>query len=240
MKEEFWAEARALGVSLNDRQRTAFHRYCDFLLAENRRLNLTAIATPDEVYRRHFLDSLSGLVVLPQMPGLRLIDVGTGAGFPAIPLKIARPDLYVTLLEATRKKADFLRRLVRELALSDVTVVWERAETAGQDPRHRERYDVAVARALAPLPVLLELLLPFCRVGGTCVAWKGPRIAEERPAADAALSLLGGQLRTVETVHLPGDDALERYLVVVDKVTPTPDRYPRRPGIPAKRPLGTA
>jgi 16S rRNA (guanine527-N7)-methyltransferase len=239
-EEVFLSDVRTFGISLSGEQQTAFRRYCDFLLAENRRLNLTAITTPPEVYRKHFLDSLSGLPALPADSGIRLIDVGTGAGFPGLPLKIARPDLRATLLEATRKKAGFLRRLIRELALEDVIVVWGRAETVGRDPQHREQYDVAVARAVAPLPALVELLLPFCRVGGICLAWKGPHVVEERAAADAALKLLGGRLRAVEAVRLPGDIPPERYLVVVDKVAPTPNRYPRRPGIPTKRPLGGA
>lgn len=237
VRENFSADAQALGVALNDAQRTAFRRYEDMLLAENRRLNLTSITTPDEVQIKHFLDSLTGLALLPASAGLRVIDVGTGAGFPGIPLKIARLNLRLTLLEATRKKAGFVERLTDRLGLSHVHVIWERAETLSHDPAHREQYDVALARAVAALPTLLELLLPFCRVGGACIAWKGPRAEEEVIAAEEALALMGGRLREVRKLRLPGTDEPARSLIVVDKVAPTPKRYPRRPGIPAKRPL---
>jgi len=229
-------QVAALGIARDEAQVAAFRKFHDTLLAENQYLNLTALSTTEGVQSKHFLDSLSGLPLLPDMPNLRVIDVGAGAGFPGIPLRIVRPDLHLTLLEATRKKTDFLRRLVEELSLSGVTVVWGRAEMVAHDPAHRERYDVALARAVAPLPTLLELLLPFCRLDGLCVAWKGPKGPDEAVAAERALGLLGGRLREVRPVHIPGDSGA-RFLIVVEKVGPTPDKYPRRPGMPAKRPL---
>jgi 16S rRNA (guanine527-N7)-methyltransferase len=162
--------------------------------------------------------------------------VGSGAGFPGLPLKIACPDLRLTLLEATGKKAEFLTEVVNRLGLTDVTVLNARAEQAGHDPAHRAAYDLAVARALAAMPVLAELTLPFVRPGGLVIAQKGEDPAAEVEAAQAAFHRLGGRLRRVLPVSLPGL-AAARHLVVVEKVAATPDRYPRRPGMPAKRPL---
>ncbi len=236
MWDSFLERVAVLGIALDNAQEAAFRKFHDILLAENERLNLTALATTEAVQNKHFLDSLSGLSLLPKSPGLRVIDVGTGAGFPGVPLKIVRPDLRLTLLEATRKKAEFLERLVGRLALSNVTIIWERAETLAHDVAYRAQYDVVLARAVAPLPGLLELLLPFCRVGGTCVAWKGPKGPDEAVAAERALAVLGGRLRETRPVHIP-DESSRRFLLVVEKVAATPDKYPRRPGMPAKRPL---
>ena len=186
---------------------------------------------------------------------LRVLDVGAGAGFPAIPLKLACPDWRVTLLEATRKKCDFLEHLVIVLALRDTRVIWGRAETAGRTPpvssaavpapggrgpaghrpAEREQYDLVVARAVAELNVLAEFMLPFARVGGHCIAWKGD-VEEEVRAAQGAIEKLGGRLSAVHAVQVPGIDA-QRNLVVIEKVSPTPAAYPRREGVPSKRPL---
>ena len=172
---------------------------------------------------------------------LRVLDVGAGAGFPAVPLKLACPDWRVTLLEATRKKCDCLEHLVIVLALRDTRVVWGRAETAGRTPpvssrpAEREQYDLVVARAVAELNVLAEFMLPFARVGGHCIAWKGDVEAEVR-AAGRAIEKLGGRISAVCAVQLPGIDA-QRNLVVIEKVSPTPTQYPRRVGVPSKKPL---
>jgi 16S rRNA (guanine527-N7)-methyltransferase len=229
------AGAAALGVTLSTQQVEQFARYRAELLDWNTRFNLTAIRDPREVEIRLFLDALTCLQVLP--PGaLRLIDVGSGAGFPGLALKLARPELQVTLLEATGKKAQFLQHVVAALALDGVTVLNTRAEQAGQDPAQRERYDWAVARAVAELRVLAEYLLPLVRVGGRALAQKGAGIDEELAAAGPALAALGGRLTEVRMVRVPGLDG-ERHLVVVDKLTPAPAQYPRRAGVPAKKPL---
>lgn len=217
-------------MHLTDEQLAQFDRYRKELLDWNRRLNLTAITHPEEVDRLHFLDSLACLLEpIPQ--GARLLDVGAGAGLPGLPLKIARQDLAVTLLEATGKKARFLEHVIGALELTRVNVVTDRAETAPG----RERFDVVVARALAVLPALLELTLPFCRVGGKVLALKkGAGLQAEVASASRALQVLGAELGEVHEYELNGEP---RQVVVIPKNSPTPAGYPRRPGMPAKRPL---
>ena len=164
-----------------------------------------------------------------------LVDVGAGAGFPGLPLKILRPELQLTLVESIAKKAAFLRHIVDTLALSNVEIVVARAEMAGRDPAQRERYDVAVARAVAELRVLAEYCLPLCRIGGRFLAPKGARIENELQAALPAIAQLGGRLVAIEPVEL--SELEPRTLVIIEKITSTPPQYPRAPGVPAKRPL---
>ena len=210
----------------------AFDRYRDELLDWNQRINLTAVREPSAVDELHFADSLACLLE-PLPAGALVLDVGAGAGLPGLPLKIARPDLRLTLLEATGKKARFLEHVVSVLGLEGVTVVNERAETYAAAAR--EAFDVIVARALAALPTLLELTLPFCRLGGAVLAMKkGAALGEEVASAGRALQVLGGELAPEHTYDLAGE---QRAIVVVRKVRPTPPQYPRRPGVPAKNPL---
>jgi 16S rRNA (guanine527-N7)-methyltransferase len=245
--------ARQLGLYLSAEHLAAFQRYYEELVEWNRRFNLTTVTGYEEVQLRHFLDSLTVLLTLPgwgqEVVGEQLpfvcrpqpwlcLDVGAGAGFPGLPLKIVCPELKLTLLEATRKKVEFLLHVADDLGLKDVEVVWERAEALGQNAHYRERYDVVVARAVAELVVLSEYCLPFCRVGGRFVAQKGLGAEQEVEAAQTALDTLGGTVRELKEISLPGQRE-RRVLVVIDKVAPTPSRYPRRPGIPAKRPLLT-
>ena len=230
--------AAALGLSLAPGQAASLERYAEELVDWNRRLNLTAITGPSEIVDKHFLDSLSVLVACEVPVGSRMVDVGSGAGFPGLPLRIARPDLRLALLEATRKKCEFLRYVVKALDLADVTIVNARAEEAGRDPVHRERYDVAVARAVAEMATLAEYLLPFVRVGGLAIAQKSGEVRAEVGRAEAAVTTLGGRLQDVHEVRVPGLDE-PRYLIVLEKTAPTPDKYPRRPGMPEKKPLGS-
>jgi 16S rRNA (guanine527-N7)-methyltransferase len=230
--------ASAIGISLSPAQVQAFRVYRDELLEWNRRFNLTAITDPAEVETRHFLDSLTVARAVPGGLGSHtpLADVGSGAGFPGIPLKIAFPALPLTLIEATGKKARFLEYIAARLGLENVTVVARRAEEAGRDPALREAFAVVVARALAPMAALAELTLPLCAVGGRVIAQKRGDIAAELRAAERAVLLLGGRLQETVPVSAPGlEDG--RVLVVVDKTSPTPGQYPRRPGVPARRPL---
>ncbi|MFQ5946937.1 MAG: 16S rRNA (guanine(527)-N(7))-methyltransferase RsmG [Anaerolineae bacterium] len=229
--------ARSWGMELGSAQLKAFDLYREWLLTWNRRLNLTRITEPAEVEVLHFLDSLSCLLVLDPLPaGTRLIDVGAGAGFPGIPLKIMVPGLELALLEATAKRSRFLEAVAEALGLSPVEVIQARAEEAGQHPDYRERYDVGVARAVGPLPVLLEYVLPLVLVGGAFIAQRGTEAEAEVASSGMALERLGGEVADIRPVRLPGAYKI-RHLVRVEKVTPTPARYPRRPGIPRKRPL---
>ncbi len=225
-----------LGIHLTPQQQEALAIYKRELLAWNKRVNLTAIRDPKTVETKHFLDSLSCLRVTGCPPGLRLIDVGTGAGFPGLVLKIACPSWRVTLVEAVGKKAAFCQHMVNLLGLKEVEVLHARAEELGHAPAHREAYDWAVARAVARLPILAEYLLPLVRVGGRMLAQKGETGPAEAQEAEYAIRVLGGELERVVPVAVPGV-AEDRYLIVVHKVAPTPAQYPRRPGIPAKRPL---
>jgi len=236
--EKLSAGAIKLGLQLNPSQLDQFRIYWEELVDWNRRLNLTAITDYEEVQIKHFLDSLTVTLAWPQPKGsLRLIDIGTGAGLPGIPLKILRPDIRLVLLEATAKKASFLHHLTDRLGLDNVEIVVARAEEAAHKPQYRERFDLVLSRAVAPLPTLVELTLPFNTTGGRLVAQKKGAIQAEVNQAKKAISLLGGKLRELKRVD-PAEFADERWLVVIDKIGPTPEPYPRRPGIPAKRPLG--
>lgn len=225
---------RDWNVSLSDIQVEQFARYADELRNWNEQLNLTAIIDREGIAVRHFLDSLRVAQSWGAIPK-RLIDVGTGAGFPGLPLKILHPEIQLTLVESIEKKANFLRHIAFELGLADVEVVVGRAEALGREPERREQYDVAVARAVAELRVLAEYCLPLVRVGGRFLAPKGGNVLEEAELARAGLAKLGGNLLAVEPVELPGIEP--RTLVVIEKVAPTPAQYPRAIGIPSKRPL---
>lgn len=231
--------ARELGVTLTERHMAAFEVCYRELMAWNQRFNLTAITDREGVLVRHFLDSLSCLKVLSRNEldaGAQVVDVGTGAGYPGLPLKIVCPGMRLTLLEATGKKVGFLEHLTLELQMNSVRAIHARSEELGQDPAHREQYDWAVARAVAEMPTLVEYLLPLVRVGGAILAQKGEGAPAEVQKAENAIATLGGRVRRLAPVELRGL-AETRYLVVVDKVAATPEKYPRRPGMPNKRPI---
>ena len=230
-------EAQALfNIHLTRHQVTALSTYEKELLEWNQKFNLTAIRDSESIRTKHFLDSLSCVLAWKALPPNSLIDVGTGAGFPGIPLKILYPNLKLTLVESVGKKAMFCEHVVRLLGLEQVEVVHARAEDLGQNPQHRERYDWAVARAVANLHVLSEYLIPLLKIGGGMLAQKGESGPAEAQSAEEAMKLLGGKLKQLIPVHLPGV-ADDRYLVVVEKVAATPPKYPRKPGIPMKQPL---
>ncbi len=223
------------GPALSADQLDQFARYQALLLALNEHMNLTGAKTEQEIQQRHFADSLTCLLVTGDLNQKSLIDVGSGAGFPGLPLKILYPGLHLTLLESVRKKALFLEAVVADLDLENVTVIVERAESLAHNYDHRERYDWAAARAVAHLSPLLEYLLPFCTLGGCALAQKGIRAAREIVEAQEALRLLGGEV--VEQVSLILDGQEEANLIQVKKVRHTPQKYPRRAGMPVKRPL---
>lgn len=225
-----------LGIDLTARQLAAFERYRQELLDWNARFNLTAIRDEPGVRTKHFLDSLTCILAWRDRPPVALVDVGSGAGFPGLPLKILQPSLQLTLVESVGKKAEFCRHMTGALGLEKVEVLQTRAEEVGRMADRRERFDWAVARAVANLPVLVEFLLPLVRIGGAVVAQKGASGPAEAHASENAIRVLGGRLRQLMRVDLPGV-AEERYLVVIDKVAATPSNYPRRVGLAAKKPL---
>lgn len=224
------------GFQLSASQAQAFKRYQELLLEWNTIHNLTAIRLPDEILVKHFLDSLSCYLAMQDSPSERIIDVGTGAGFPGLVLKILYPHIDLTLVESVQKKMDFCRLVVDELVLEGVSFLQTRVEEVGQMPEHREKYDWAVARAVANLPVLSEYLLPLLHRNGIMVAMKGETAPAEAHTAEYAIHILGGHLRRLIPITLPGV-AEQRFLVIVDKVATTPAIYPRKPGIPNKRPI---
>ncbi len=228
--------ADLFGISISPEQVARFEQYTHELAQWNQHTNLTAIVNPAQVQVRHFLDSLSLIQVITFEPHMRLIDVGTGAGFPGTPLAIVYPQLQVTLLEATGKKVNFLDHVINILGLDNMTAVKARAEEAGHMPEHRAQYDVVVARAVARMPALAEYLLPLAKNGGRCIAMKGATAEQEAREAQKALKILGGRVFSIDAVQLPGVDD-PHYLVTVEKAHPTPNGFPRKPGIPTRKPL---
>lgn len=224
----------AWGIPLSPQQHAQFATYARELVAWNAHTNLTSITDPAGIRVRHFLDSLVCARFVADPPQ-RIADVGTGAGFPGLPLKILWQDAALTLIESIGKKTAFLHHIVSQLALTDVTILNARAELPGQQPAHREQYDLVVARAVAALPVLLEYCLPLARVGGRVLLPKGADVQPEVQAAEHALVRLGGTLVAVAPVKLP--DLELRTMIVINKTAPTPAHYPRGVGIPARRPL---
>jgi 16S rRNA (guanine527-N7)-methyltransferase len=237
MTEALVREAQErFGVTLTPEQAAHFDTYARLLAEWNVHTNLTAITAPNEVEIRHFLDSLSIVKAADLKAGTRIIDVGSGAGFPGLPLAIVFPQIKGTLLEATGKKVAFLEHLIDEFSLINVQAVHARAEEAGQMPAHRAKYDLVLARAVARLPSLLEYLLPLAKVGGYCIAMKGRTAHEEAADSARTLQTLGGRLRDIIAVDLP-EVSEAHYLVVVEKMSVTPAAYPRKPGVPTHKPL---
>lgn len=223
-------------VDLSTDQLEAFGQYSLLLREWNERFNLTAIIDLQEIVVKHFLDSLSCARAWGRQLPRNLIDIGTGAGFPGIPLGIVFPDLRVTLVDSVGKKMDFCKHVVDELKLPNFEFVVDRSEALGLNKSFRHKFDCAVARAVAPLPTLLEYLLPLVRKGGFIIAQKGSSAAREVEKAGKAAAVLGGTFRPLIKVELP-DLNDERFLIVLDKIADTPSGYPRRIGLPSKRPI---
>ena len=226
--------ARQAGFELTDLQLQQFDKYYEMLVETNKVMNLTALTEPQDVAVKHIVDSL--MAYADYFPGKVLADVGTGAGFPGIPLKIYCPALKVVLIDSLAKRLNFLQRVIDELCLTDIECVHLRAEDAGKNATHREKYDIVTARAVARLSVLSEYCLPLVKVGGMFVALKGAKYKEEIAAAGKALNVLGGKLVKAQQVELPGlDDG--RAVVTIKKVKASPKAYPRKAGLPEKNPL---
>jgi len=240
LMKELIEGARQLGIDLNARRVKQFELYYQKLIEWNEKINLTTIVGYQEAQVKHFLDSISVISALTReemdKADFSIIDIGTGAGFPGLPLKILLAEPRLVLVDSTAKKVAFLRCVTRELGLDNVEIVCGRAEEIAHLPLYRQRFDLALSRAVASLPVLAELALPFCRIGGKFVAQKKGEVEQEVKKAVKAIETLGGKLGQVKRIELEGlRDG--RYLVIIDKIYPTPEKYPRRPGVPGRRPI---
>lgn len=232
-------ELKEISVYLTEEKIEQFYRYYELLTERNKVMNLTAITELDDVVTKHFVDSLSLVKVAPELmeKELSVMDLGTGAGFPGIPLKIAFPDLHVTLLDSLNKRVGFLNEVIGELGLCGISALHGRAEDYGRDVGYRERYDYCVSRAVANLSTLCEYCMPYVRVGGFFVSYKSGEIEEELRQAKGAVKLLGGKIERVDTFLLPGTD-VERSLLLIRKAEGISKKYPRKAGVPGREPLG--
>ena len=225
-----------LNIQLNEKQMYQFTTYYEMLVETNKVMNLTAITEYDEVVDKHFVDSLSLIQAIDLNQPLKVIDVGTGAGFPGIPLKIAFPQLKIVLLDSLNKRINFLNRVIEALELTDIETIHGRAEDFGRNPEYRERFDLCVSRAVANLSTLSEYCLPFIQVGGRFIPYKSGKIQEEMEASRRAVTLLGGNIAECLSYNLADTD-MERSLVIIEKLKPTKKAYPRKAGKPSKEPL---
>jgi len=225
-----------IGITLKEEQIESFMTYLTFLQQKSQEMNLTAIQEGEEIIIKHFLDSLTSLKALELQPGAKLIDIGTGAGFPGVPLKIVFPELQLSLLDSLKKRVGFLEDLCLKLRLKGVEFIHGRAEDFGQNTAYREKFDYVVSRAVAELGVLAEYCLPLVKVGGHFLALKGPLAGEELTKGKKALQILGGEVEKVITLNLPLRED-KRNLVLIKKNKITPKQYPRKAGTPQKKPL---
>ena len=227
-------QARILGEVLNVEQCEKFYKYMKLLLEWNQKINLTAITDEKEIITKHFIDSITISKYINDKDSV--VDIGTGAGFPGIPLKIVKEELKVTLVDSLNKRIKFLDDAIEKIELKNIETIHARAEEFGQSKKHREHYDLAISRAVARLNILIEYLLPTVKVGGKCICMKGPDAREEIEGAKKAIELLGGQICNIEEFNLPGTD-IKRTIVAINKIKSTPNKYPRKPGTPAKEPI---
>jgi 16S rRNA (guanine527-N7)-methyltransferase len=237
-EENFRKELNLLSIELEENQLNQFYDYFQLLVEWNKFMNLTAITEMDEVITKHFVDSLSLIKAVREIgtKDYKIIDVGTGAGFPGIPLKIVFPDLRITVMDSLNKRINFLNEVINSLGLKKIEAIHGRAEDLGRDSFHREQYDFCVSRAVDNLSTLSEYCMPFVKVGGYFIPYKSGKIEEELRAAKHAIFLLGGSVEDVKTFLLPGTDA-ERSLVKIMKNTGISKKYPRKAGLPSKEPL---
>ncbi|MDM5329531.1 16S rRNA (guanine(527)-N(7))-methyltransferase RsmG [Neobacillus sp. CF12] len=234
--EQFKAMLLEKGITLTDKQIDQFEKYFQTLVEWNEKMNLTAITERSDVYLKHFYDSISAAFYFDFTKPFHLCDVGAGAGFPSIPLKIAFPHLEVTIVDSLNKRISFLNHLANVLNLENVHFIHDRAETFGVNPSHRESYDLVTARAVARMSVLSELCLPLVKVGGHFIAMKAAHANDELTAGQKAITTLGGKLEQKFTFTLPMEES-ERNILVIKKEKQTPKKYPRKPGTPGKMPI---
>ena len=232
--EPFKEKMKKKCPQLTESQKEQFEKYKDLLLEWNEKINLTAITDEDEIILKHFIDSMTILKYIEK--DSTIVDVGTGAGFPGIPVKIANPNINVTLVDSLNKRLLFLNDVISKLDLKQIKTVHSRAEEFGQNKIYREKFDIATSRAVANLSVLVEYLIPLVKVGGKCICMKGSDIEEELKDSKEAIKILGGQIEKVEEFTLPESD-IKRNIIIIKKVKQTPNKYPRKPGVPSKNPL---
>ncbi len=235
-KYRFDEGLNSLGITLSERQREQFDRYYELLTEWNKVMNLTGITEYDEVCLKHFTDSLSVVRIKDMGTVHSLIDIGTGAGFPGIPLKIAFPHIRTVLLDSLNKRLKFLNQVIEELGLEDIATIHGRAEDYAKKSEYREKFDLCVSRAVANLSTLSEYCIPFVKIGGSFVSYKSGDSDEEIRQAENAVNILGGEIIKTDKFMLPGSD-MGRALVEIRKQKNTPSRYPRKAGVPAKEPL---
>ena len=231
---EFVNQAKKMNIEINDNQIKKFYEYMNLLIEWNDKINLTAITEPKEVIVKHFIDSILAAKYIKDNSSI--IDVGTGAGFPGIPLKIFNDSYKITLLDSLNKRTIFLQEVIDKLGLENMEVIHGRAEDYAQDKKHREMYDYAISRAVAPLNILLEYLVPYTRIDGSVIAMKGSNAEQELIEAKNAINKLGAEVREKSVIQLP-DDSGERYILVISKKEHTNKTYPRKAGTPKKNPL---
>ena len=230
----FIEEAKKFSINLEKQQIEAFYKYMKLLLEWNEKINLTAITNEKEIIVKHFVDSLTINKYLKQAKNLA--DIGTGAGFPGIPIKIMNPNLKITLVDSLNKRVNFLQEIIKELKLPNVEAVHSRAEDIGKDKKYREKFDVVTSRAVANMSVLSEYLLPLVKVGGQCICMKGSEIEEELENSKYAIKILGGKIEKVEKFEI-SDEHMGRNIILIKKQEHTPNAYPRKAGMPAKKPI---
>ncbi|MDN3017833.1 16S rRNA (guanine(527)-N(7))-methyltransferase RsmG [Paenibacillus sp. BSR1-1] len=234
--EQFKESLQEQGITLTDRQLNQFEKYYETLVEWNEKMNLTAITDKDDVYLKHFYDSITAAFYFDFTKPFHLCDVGAGAGFPSIPLKIVFPEIEVTIVDSLNKRISFLNHLANVLELENVHFVHDRAETFGVNPEYRENFDVVTARAVARMSVLSEFCLPLVKVGGDFIAMKAASAKEELAVGQKAITTLGGKLDKMFTFTLPFEES-ERSILIINKEKQTPKKYPRKPGTPGKAPI---
>lgn len=235
-KEELQKAAAEYGINLTETQIAQYNRYFELLIEWNEKINLTAITAPKDVAIKHIIDSITAYDAALFQAGTTVIDVGTGAGFPGLPLKIFCPEIKLTLMDSLNKRIKFLQTVVEELGLKDVECVHARAEEGARNKKYRESFDIAVSRAVARLPILCEYCLPFVKKGGHFIALKGMQYNDEAEEAVKAIKVMGGSRTEIRPVKLPEIDD-KRAVIIITKTMPTPKTYPRKAGTPAKNPI---
>lgn len=233
-KDELIIQAKKIDVILDEEQIQKFYKYMELLLEWNEKINLTAIVEPRDVILKHFVDSLT--ICKELQKNKTLADIGTGAGFPGIPVKILRPDLDITLIDSLNKRVNFLTMVIEALKLEKIIALHGRIEDFGKNKKYREKFDYVTSRAVANLSTLSEYMIPLVKIGGKCICMKGSNIDEELKNAEKAIKTLGGEIEKVDTFLLPDTD-MGRNIILIKKEKATPNKYPRKAGTPAKEPI---